>query len=342
MVAAVEEEGDNPDDPDNDDDDEDEPTKCRGTKIKEPDLFTDHKYIRQFMQQIVLNFSANPRRFKTDKSKILFVLSYITIREPGQWAEVFIESRTRLVAAWATVNWGSWTDFSNKLAASFIDPNEEQNAYLELAAYTQKSGQTAEQFFQTFELLARRAGYLNDGAVQDQILIRLLLGKVKDSYIDKMYLGEPPMTYVLFKKAIIRYDTLEQQRRALKHSQTANYIHSHPHQQKPHQPSNSTKPSHSSHSGDRKDATGTTFGGRGRDMDVGAAAQEKKKKEYKAQQQDRAAKGLCYQCGKPGHLKRDCPNWKGRAVIAAYQEMDSEERDMVIQELLKEQSFPQA
>jgi hypothetical protein len=100
--------GDDPDDPDNDDEDEPTTRRSKGTKIKEPDPFTDRKYIRQFMQQIVLNFSANPKRFKTDKSKILFVLSYMTTGEPGQWAEVFIESRTRLVPSWATVNWGSW------------------------------------------------------------------------------------------------------------------------------------------------------------------------------------------------------------------------------------------
>ena len=77
-------------------------------------------------------------------------------------------------------------------------------------------------------------------------------------------------------------------------------------------------------------------------MDVGAAAQEKKKQEYKAQQKDRADKGLCYNCGKPGHLKRNCPNWRGRKIVTAYQGMDSEERDMVFKLLAEQQSFPQA
>ena len=81
-------------------------------------------------------------------------------------------------------------------------------------------------------------------------------------------------------------------------------------------------------------------------MDVSARRkQEKKKKELpKAQQKDRADKGLCYNCGKPGKppFKHDCPNWRGRKIVTAYQEMDSEERDMVFQLLAEQQSFPQA
>ena len=193
-----------PDNPD-DDDEEDESTPRRrnkGMKIKEPDPFTDRKYIRQFMQQIVLNFSANPRRFKTDKSKILFVLSYMTTGEPGQWAEIFIESRTRLVPTWAPVTWGSWADFSNKLAASFIDPNEDQKAYLELAAYTQKSGQSLPNTSSKLLNFSHDALAISKMAMcKIKILLRLLLEKVKDSYIDKMYLGEPPTTYDLFKES---------------------------------------------------------------------------------------------------------------------------------------------
>ena len=75
------------DNDDNDDDKEDEPTprcKGKGTKIKEPDPFTDRKYIRQFMQQIVLNFPANPKHVKTDKSKILLCSSFVYMTYLGR------------------------------------------------------------------------------------------------------------------------------------------------------------------------------------------------------------------------------------------------------------------
>ena len=121
----------------------------------------------------------------------------------------------------------------------------------------------------------------------------------------KIYNSDPPTTYKAFKKAVIKFDELEQEFAGIHWAVNANLSRSHPHQP-PHQ---SSKPS--GHAGDRKDATGTTFGGPGRPMDTSVAEQERKKKEYKAQQQDQATKGLCYNCGKPGHLKCNCPNWKG-------------------------------
>ena len=54
---------------------------------------------------------------------------------------------------------------------------------------------------------------------------------------------------------------------------------------------------------DQKDATGTTYGGAGRPMDL-----------------DRARRmGLCFNCGQRGHRSFECPN-KKKAVVRAVQE----------------------
>lgn len=46
------------------------------------------------------------------------------------------------------------------------------------------------------------------------------------------------------------------------------------------------------YTGDRKDGTGTTFGGAGKAMDIDEACRKR----------------LCFHCGGEGHIARDCPN----------------------------------
>ena len=76
---------------------------------------------------------------------------------------------------------------------------------------------------------------------------------------------------------------------------------------------------------DRRDGTGTTFGGRGQKMDVDEARK----------------KGLCFNCGEQGHIKRFCPKNAQAQVRAAVVNMDqldehAEETRSILRRMTKE------
>ena len=68
----------------------------------------------------------------------------MTEGEPETWAQAYSEERiTNHTGVLGDVNWGNIDDFTERLTTSFADHNEEQNAYNELAEYSQGSKQTS-------------------------------------------------------------------------------------------------------------------------------------------------------------------------------------------------------
>ena len=101
---------------------------------------------------------ANPKGFTTDKSKILFALSFMTEGMPVTWALDF----NKEVMSKNVWNFGLWANFKEKRKASFEDKEKAKNACTALHQLKQGT-QTANAFFLQFELLHRAAGISDDG-----------------------------------------------------------------------------------------------------------------------------------------------------------------------------------
>ena len=118
-------------DSDHDDSEEEEPSprrRSRGMKIKEPDPFTDRKYIRQFMQQIILNFHCQPQTFQDRPGAVKSCLFSRIWRQGNQGSGPKSSSSQELVSVASLES--SWHGangpiFSNKLSPHHSShPNE--------------------------------------------------------------------------------------------------------------------------------------------------------------------------------------------------------------------------
>jgi len=104
--------------------------------------------------------------------------------------------------------WGTFENFVKALKKSFEDPNRGKTAYNQLEKFTYTPGRRADEFFQEFETLAGRAGYMTPEP-NDVYLIDLVERKVPAPLIRKVYQDEVPTVYADYKDKIIRFDNLE-------------------------------------------------------------------------------------------------------------------------------------
>src|SRR5882762_4172990 len=116
------------------------------------------------------------------------------------------------------IPWGTWDELCSELEVVFGDPNEERNKLTKLENLTMKTGQTATEFFQEFELYALRADYMKN----DKILIRMAEKKIPKHLVCSIfYRGKPPTEYSKWKQAIVDADNIEREfRNATSHHST--------------------------------------------------------------------------------------------------------------------------
>jgi Retrotransposon gag protein/Zinc knuckle len=203
-------------------------------------------------------------------------------------------------------NWGSIDDFELILESTFGDQNKKTNVENQLALLRQGT-RTAEEYFQEFDQLVQTAGYQRN---HDNVLVRYLHEQVKQSIVDKIYSsGHLPYTYVGWRTMIIDINGLDRRRAEQKKALTAQYSH------KPTPPAAFPKTSM-----EKRTGTGVMYTGQGQKMDVDQAK----------------AKGLCFHCGKPGHMARNCPDKPKLQVRTITAELSKEEKEELAKTLREE------
>jgi hypothetical protein len=250
-----------------------------------PDAFTKKSQLETFQMQLVIFFSQNNHLYPNDADKILFILSLCTEGAPAQFAKLKI-----LEAAKKRGNWGTYEGLMDKLQDSFGDPNEERNEFVQLQKLRMGEKESADKYFQRFEMVANRAEALHNN---DRQIIHLIEKQVHSELIRRVYqnpLGVPT-TYIKYKKAVIVADNLERQFKAVANDRTPTY-------QKEASSSASGK-KHTKNSGEGNKKRKFFFPRKSTQTNAQQTGPSQLKPEDK-----------CFLCGKAGHWKKDCPNPK--------------------------------
>jgi len=194
-----------------------------------------------------------------------------------------------------------------QLVAVFQDHTIKQKARDKLEYLHQGEKQSIDSFFVTFDTLA-----VECRVTVDQQLIYLLERAVLGKYIHQIVTTQAkPDTYKGYKDIVLciaRYH--EQREEQLRFERRRTYffrdpvVRDRPRPEPPQQ--------------DKRTGTGVVFGGQGKAMDVDAARQQNR----------------CFNCGKVGHFKRDCPDpskVKFNARALALDLSDEEKKELVDQ-----------
>lgn len=281
--------------------------------IPRPDDFDGTEY-KKFKRQIFLYLQANRKHLQDDEDKIALVLGHMKKGVAAEWAGNYMD--THQMAAVPVPE--SYVDFMAKLDLGFTNPNEQPDAQAKLSSLRQGS-KTVEEFFLEFDTLRRLAGYASG---HDAYLIELLEKALHREIITTIYASDTlPTTFDSWRKKATNIGGLQQRLHRITKSTWAprpNTTTQHP---RPTAPGHTSSPVN-----DRRDATGTTFGGMGQKMDVSKAR----------------AEGRCFKCGEQGHISRFCPARGSTRVRSLLVGMSAEEKELLRKELWKETADEQA
>ena len=250
--------------------------------VQKLDDFIEVKDADKFKRQLFVYTSEYAAELDPDEKQIRFALRFMKGGLPEKFMANFIDQIIEQTTS--PKDWGNLAAFNRLFDEAFKDKNKKSNAENQIALLKQGS-KMAEEFFTEFDQLAYIAGY-NDGHHSD-ILIKLIKDAIHNSIIDSIYnAGTLPDTYANWKVRITNIDNLQRQWADEKKSHAPNVVH---------KTIVVDKTAATPNIPTQKTGMGITYRGAGQKMDI-----------------DKARKsGLCFRCGKPGHISRNCPDKKG-------------------------------
>lgn len=287
----------------------------RGTrsKVNKPDRYDGsiEKY-HKFINELEIVFEADPGHYEDrtfgDHRKIIYALSLLKDGRAAQWSRIFLK---KYRAEGGSKSY-TWAKFEHELSIVFADHNPTATAVAKLKNLSM-AGRTAEDYIMDFEIYEQETKY------NDYALIDILKHGLHDRLVARIYdLPEMPTTLSEWKDWARKLDRqFREHRDERRGSRTVAASGNPPPPPAPcAPPMQPVRPAHMAT--DRRDGTGTTFGGVGQAMDIDAARRA----------------GVCYHCHKPGHISGFCPDKRVniRQLAAALSKADLEALQKELQE----------
>ena len=262
-----------------------------------------------FADSLLTYLAAYDDELDTDKKKVFFTISLLRSSDGSgcaaadwvrNWKRRNLQNGT-LVATY------TFASLFAEMEAAFKDQNLAQVAHLRLTT-TRQGKMSFSEFIQQFELYAEQAGYPVDGGSNDRFLIELLEDLVNNEIISQIYLGGValPTTYKAFKERLVQVDG-NRQRSLIRQSRRGVPVLT--------RTPMATSPPRQQFSGATPNLSKSLENG---PVPMDVDRQGQKTRPFK-----------CYNCGKTGHMRRNCPEpsrqkFNLRALCA---EIDAEDKD---------------
>ena len=228
--------------------------------------------LKKFLQQVNLYMDVNEKTYHNDKTKIAFVLSFMDEGDASSWKEQFIEEATSTTPH----DYGTWEDFERNLKQAFQPFDAPGDALEEIKNLRMGNNSIEDHNAKFRNLLTKSKLDKTSAAVIDYYRETLNLP------LQKRLLGleVPPVTLQEWYDKATKYDNLFRKIQRITGRGRVNN-------------DKKEEPKRKAWTFTKKDPNA---------MDVDLLSTEKRDEAMR--------KGLCFGCGKHGHLNRDCPDKK--------------------------------
>jgi hypothetical protein len=253
-------------------------TKVNEIKLNPPKPFTGKREeLRKFIQDVVLYLLVNEKTYNNDVKKIAFALSFMNDGDAASWKEQFLDE----AAQGNHLNLGTWDAFMTKLNEAF-KPYDGPGDALEEMKTLRMGNNTIEDHIAKFKMLVTKSELADTSpAVIDYFRETLQIPLQRRL----LSLEKPPTTLKEWYEWALRLDNnFRRMQRILGRN-------------------NPGKDDRGKNNKKEEPRRRWNFQSQRRDpdaMDVDMLTTE--------QHDEMMRKGLCFGCGKPGHIGKNCPD----------------------------------